>query len=126
MMPGGDPYGEALAAPFVTVEPKPVPAELQGTWTGKQAFYLNTYRLNADGTGLICMSPSPAGGPLFKAKYDGSALLFQGGGKVYLQAEGANRLVVDYRTFGTQPTIFVRDEQLGEAAIECQKAMMVD
>jgi hypothetical protein len=121
----GSLMADAAETPFVTLQPQPVPAELQGTWTGKMAYYLVTYRLNADGTALACMSMPTVVNPLSKAKWNGSVLVGQGGGKTYFKAISADQVEVDYRVFGAQPTIFVRDEQLKEAAIECQKAMAV-
>ena len=117
------PFTDIANNNFASIQEKSASTEIQGLWTGSMAHYLVTYKINADGSGIQCMSPTTASSPLSKIKYLDGKIFSQGGTKLIVKSENSTILTLISPYFDVSTYQFYRDGGLEKAAIECKKAL---
>ncbi|MCB1659138.1 MAG: hypothetical protein KDI39_13015 [Pseudomonadales bacterium] len=117
------PFTDMANNNFTSIQEELAPTEIQGLWTGSIAHALVTYKINADGSGIQCMSPTITSSPLAKIKYMDGKIFSQGGTKLMIKSEKNAILTLVSPYFDGSTFRFYKDDGLEKAAIECKKAL---
>lgn len=114
-----DPFTDMRNNNFIGTLPLDAPSILHGFWTGNVGQFTITYKINPDGTGFHCMSPSGPNSPISKVKYIGGAILSQAGTRMVIDSvnEAEAQFRNPYRGIGG--SAFYKDDSLQNAALEC-------
>lgn len=114
-----DPFVAMSNNNFVGTPPLNAPSVLHGFWTGSVNFFTVTYKINPDGTGFHCMSPSGANESVSKVKYIGDARLSQSGTRMVIESVNGAEAKLKYPYRGGGVYVFYKDDSLSNAALEC-------
>lgn len=93
------------------------PEKYLGAWTGTIGNYLSTFKINPDGSGLICNSWHTHNS-VERIKYNKDAIHPQSGGSLNIKFDG-DKLIGKSPTFISDTYIFLKDNDLKEAAPYC-------
>jgi len=102
---------------YMEISRETPPAIYIGTWTGTIGHYLSTFKINSDGSGIMCNSWHKHNS-VERIKFNAGSIYPQSGSSINLSPQD-NTLIGKIDSFGSGTYIFVRDDKLDEAAPYC-------
>ena len=118
------PVNDMLNNKFVSIAPEVAPASLIGIWSGNMGPYLASFSFEGDGYGVFCYSWGMAD-VLQKVKYSNNIIYMQDGFKLEIKTSTSEFLVVNASYFGSNESIFYKDNHLKEASLFCSSKLGV-
>ena len=107
---------------FVGAKQSPIPAGLDGLWTGSMGPYLVTFSLQADGGGIYCYSYATAHS-VSRVKFHDRVLLTQEGTRLSVSGFDDDRMRAKSPYFDGTEYIFYRDSALAQASDYCARQL---
>lgn len=118
------PVNDLFNNKFASIAPKAAPETLVGIWSGSMGPYLTSFIFKEDGHGVFCYSWGTAD-VLQKVKYSNNIIYMQDGFKLEIKTSTSEFLVVNASYFGSNESIFYKDNHLKEASLFCSSKLGV-